>query len=139
MKEQDFNDLPNFTFNEIIRHYQSKGFEYADCVKEIAKLKKRLFIRLQKVRTQIGKPIKINCLTEGKHVKNSLHYMGMAIDWHVAGKVNMNKVLQACLDAGFSGIGVYPFWNKPGFHSDIRAGGIKLWKRDENGEYKGLV
>jgi len=140
MKDSDFNDLPNFTYMEVVLHYQSKGYGIDEAMAAVRKIDKRLFIKLQKVRTQINRKIRINCLTEGKHVRGSYHGQGMAIDWRVLGKVNYNKVLQACLDAGFKGIGWYEWWKpRPGFHTDIRQGGVKVWKRDGAGLYKGLV
>ncbi len=139
MKSIDFYDLPNFSFNEVCQHYYNKGFKHAS--PEIKKIKKQLFIKLQKVRTQIGRPIKINRITEGRS-KYPTHRNGLAIDWRVGGKgrVNYNKVLQACLDAGFKGIGFYPHWRpSPGFHCDIIPGGARVWKRLKNGKYVGLI
>ena len=142
MRAIDFYGLPNFTYAEIVLHYRNKGFTFSQAQREVGRLKKSFFIKLQKVRTQIDRPIKINCLTEGRHGRGSFHYLAMAGDWRVGGKgrVNYNKVLQACIDAGFKGIGWYPHW-KPGggFHTDIRSGGIKLWLRGSRGIYRGLI
>lgn len=139
MKRIDFKNLRNFTLQEIRQHYYSKGFKWAN--PEIHKIKKQLFIKLQKVRTQIGRPIKINRITEGKS-KYPTHENGLGIDWRVGGKgrVNYNKVLQACIDAGFKGIGFYPYWApSQGFHTDIIPGGVRVWLRDAAGVYRGLI
>jgi len=139
MKRSDFKQLPNFTYYEILLHYFNKGFSRQQAEREIARIPLNWFKKLQKVRTQINKKIRLNCLTEGSHKPRSWHFKAKAGDWHVVGPHNKNKVLQACIDAGFKGIGFYPFWNKPGFHTDTRPGGIKLWKREKNGKYKGLI
>ena len=139
MRQQDFNDLPNFTYTEVLNHFILNGFSLEQARIEVKRLSKDWFLKLQKVRTQINQPIKINCLTEGTHQPASYHYKALAGDWHIPGIFQPNKVLQACLDAGFTGIGWYPHWNSPGFHTDTRPGGVKLWTRNQDGQYLGLI
>jgi len=141
MKREQFKMLPNFSYQELINHYKSKGFDQFRAGIEISKIKYSALKKVQKLRTLIGRPIFFNSITEGKHVKNSAHYSGIAFDIRIGGKgaINWNKMFQYAVDAGFKGIGYYPFWNIPGFHVDDRPCGFKCWKRLKNGKYVGFL
>ena len=147
MIRADFRYLENFSYNELRWFYLSKGWKWEDTDQEIRKIKKNLFVKLQKFRDNlraagIDRPIYFNSITDGRHSKNSLHYSGKAADVRIGGRggINWNKVLQCAVTAGFTGIGYYPHW-KPnrGMHLDIRAGGVKLWTRNAQGRYKGII
>jgi len=141
MTEQQFLLLPNISYLEIFNFYRKKGFDAPTAYKEIKKIKFSFMKKIQKFRTLIGRPIRFNSITEGKHAKNSSHPKGIAGDIRIGGKgaINWNKMVQHALTCGFVGIGYYPFWNTPGLHLDTRAGGIKLWKRLRNGKYVGFI
>lgn len=141
MRKEDFNALPNFTYNEVYNHYISKGFSPAAADKEIRLTKKGLFVKLQRFRTAIGRPIYFNCLNEGKHSKSSQHYEKNAADIRIGGKgaIRWNTMCEIAIDCGFKGIGYYPFWNKPGLHLDDRKTGFQMWVRDKAGKYIGFI
>ena len=82
MTPEDFKPLRNFSYDEVIKHYKSKGYSNDDAEKEIEKIEYRLFLKLQDVRTAINSVIRINCITDGKHTAGSFHYKAQAIDWH---------------------------------------------------------
>ena len=79
----------------------------------------RLLILLDALREYIKVPIIIHCGTQGKHSANSYHYKGMAVDCHAKG-INLFDFYLAAERFYFTGIGVYPEWNNPGLHLDIR-------------------
>ena len=144
MIREDFRKLPNFTYQEMLDHYTSKGHSVFNAKLQISKVKPALMKTLQKLRTKIGRPIYFNCLTEGSHVPKSLHYNGNAADIRIGGKgaKNWNHILQCAIEVGFKGIGFYPNWNTPGFHVDVRHSDFKCWKRIKvNGRkvYRGLI
>lgn len=56
--------------------------------------------------------------TEG-HSEHSQHYVGRAADLHIQGLTLINQYILA-EQFDFSGIGLYPFWNNPGLHLDVR-------------------
>lgn len=80
--------------------------------------------------------IKVHCgYKDTGHTKNSYHYVGKAIDWHIEGMnpVEAEKHLMRFLRTPLSingsvvqlinymGVGVYPDWVTPGFHTDTRG------------------
>lgn len=79
-----------------------------------------LLKRLDALREFCGNPIVIDCgyATNG-HTKNSQHYLGKAADFHIVGVSLINQYLLA-ERFNFGGIGVYPGWNNPGLHCDVR-------------------
>jgi len=140
MTEEQFTKLRNFSYDELIHHYMKKGCNKAMAGVEIAKIDVELFNKLQKVRTVINCSINLNSITDGGHVAGSYHYMGLAVDWYPGDpKIHPNKILQACLTVGFKGIGWYPGWRWPGFHTDIgNRAENKIWKRID-GDYKPVI
>ncbi len=93
---------------------------------------------LYEARKKIGLPFHIHCGTQGRHVKGSFHYKGLAVDLHI-GNGNIHVFDQFLMIERlnlFSGIGIYPDWNNPGLHLDV-GGGPKRpgrWMRKlENG------
>jgi len=61
----------------------------------------------------------IHCITTGKHKENSYHYSGDAIDGHFQGLTLLQTYITLSR-AGFTAIGIYPEWEHPGVHLDIR-------------------
>ena len=71
------------------------------------------------------------------HSENSLHYKGLAVDFHVSLAAPLEVMLRAWKDTKFS-IGYYPHWNNPGFHFDGRyhQGDTRnYWYKDRFGAY----
>ncbi len=141
MTREEFRKLPNFGYQEMLNHFKSKGFSTWGAKQQVARVKFSFMKKLQRFRTLINRPVFYNCLTEGKHAKNSSHPKGEAGDIRIGGKgkINWNKMFQAAVEAGMKGIGFYPFWNTPGLHVDDRKGSFKCWKRLKNGKYVGLI
>ena len=64
-------------------------------------------------------------------------FFGLAVDMDL-GAINfdemMNLYLHFSQQALWRGVGLYPFWNNPGFHLDL-GGRIHYWARDVDGTY----
>ncbi len=93
----------------------------------------------------LGSVFNINYMMKGRHGKRSAHGEGLALDGnaggHVTGRKPTNDDLGVAMDnliklvhkknktlfeqaviarlAGFTGIGLYPHWSKPGLHLDV--------------------
>jgi len=123
MTEQEWGQIEHFKPDGTIDNF---GDPY--------KMDFRLLWALDRLRDRIGKPFIVHCGydTEG-HLPNSLHKMGQAVDFHVKGiKVfDMAEILNVVW--WFGGLGVYPHWNKPGFHIDI--GPYRRWHKNKYGAY----
>jgi len=141
MIREDFRRLRNFSYQEVLDHYISKGFTVSMAKIEIGKIKLSAMLKLQKFRTRINRPVYFNCITEGKHAPGSAHYRFIAFDIRIGGKgkINWNNMIEAAIDVGFKGIGYYPFWNTPGMHVDDRTTSFQIWKRISTGKYVGVV
>ncbi len=123
MKAEDFKHIDHFTAKEIRR----TGAKLKD-------VDIMVIYHLNILRGYLGIPIKITCLSTGKHTPKSYHYVTEdRLCWAVDFKLcpgrgrkmpPKNKVVQAMLDAGFTGIGIYSTF----YHGDIR-GYYALWKR----------
>ena len=110
----------NFKKKEFVPYHYSMDFT--------------LMLFMDKLRDYLDCPIIVH---EGfaidGHVKNSYHYKGEAIDFHIKGmKFSkawriLNRVVY------FGGLGAYPYWNNPGYHIDI--GKFRRWYRNKNGVY----
>jgi hypothetical protein len=75
------------------------------------------------------------------------HGKGKAVDGHFMNrftKENMPVLQQFCYAMWFtwSGVGFYPYWNRPGIHVDLRPRTLldpmKTWWRDEQGNYRNV-
>jgi len=132
------------TIWNLIKHF-SPDANWGDS----SKIAGTLLLAMDSIREYSNIPIIINCgyATSG-HVKNSFHYKGLACDWHFQGsnKISipqfMDEHVRIVLEAldqlqlnEFVGLGIYPFWNSPGFHFDVRSYKARWW-RDHTGTYK---
>ncbi len=107
---------------------------------------------LHRLRRTIGKPFIIHCgyETEG-HAPNSYHKKGEAVDFYVRGREEIDVPEDGitsieswcCVNYTFLseivnmfdiGVGIYPYWNNPGFHFDL--GDRRIWWQDEKGKYR---
>lgn len=140
MKAEQFSNLKNFNYDDMVKHFRSKGFNLDDAERMVDEVEYDLMYRLQKVVVIINSPIIITCLVEGNHRAGSYHYHGIAADWYCKDtRVHPNKILQACLTVGFRGIGWYPERKWPGFHTDIGdREEIRVYKKID-GWYKPLI
>jgi uncharacterized protein YcbK (DUF882 family) len=93
---------------------------------------------LDALRGMVNKPIVIHCAyDESGHATNSQHYKGKAADIHIVGMDAVDQLLAAEKIGLFNGIGIYPFWNNPGLHVDVRTVPAR-WARDKKGNYVSL-
>jgi hypothetical protein len=105
-----------------------------------------LLMTLYQIRVCSDWKIIIHCGTQGKHCANSYHYKGLAVDFHFIPPpgITLYEQTQNML-AFFSdmqlqdsvGLGVYPEWNNPGFHFDVRGSRARWGKL--NDEYVGFT
>jgi len=79
----------------------------------------KLLYYLDSLREFIKVPIVIHCGTQGIHCKNSYHYQGKAVDCYAKG-ISLLAFYLAAERFSFGGIGIYPNWNNPGLHLDVR-------------------
>lgn len=106
-------------------------------------LQLELVTRLDWFREHLGVPIHINCAADlTGHQQGSYHYQGMAADIHCFGKVALADFALAAIKMGFNGVGVYPNWNTPGIHVDVRPSvpgkPMASWVCHRKGSYKAL-
>jgi uncharacterized protein YcbK (DUF882 family) len=75
---------------------------------------------------------------DSPHVKDSQHFLGQAADLSIYGCSLFDAWLSAERFA-FKGIGVYPYWNNPGLHLDVRTAPYRArWWRDAEKNYQAL-
>jgi hypothetical protein len=126
-----------------------KHFRREEFVQDPAKILPSAVYLLDDMRDAAGVPFRIHvaCDTTG-HVADSSHYatarpFASAIDGHFE---DMPLVEQWLFAERFPwcAIGLYPFWEHPGLHLDLRLLGNdhpnlgKRWWRDRAGTYKAL-
>lgn len=123
-----------------------------------SKVDPTLLLLLDEIRDVIGWPIVIHCAYETSgHSPNSYHYLGRAVDFHFKSSVPFYEQVERLLRildqikleisyyviykpsrsllpiSDFVGLGIYPAWNNPGFHLDIRSSKTPArwgWKGD---------
>jgi len=110
---------------------------------EPSKVNPFLLLILDELRHYIGHSFIIhNAFATSGHSENSQHYLGNAVDYHIKGisfKSAVDKTLKHLSKMKFlnnqiidyCGIGIYPEWNNPGFHLDVR-GYQASWGRIKN-------
>lgn len=96
---------------------------------------------LDRLREAIGHPIRIHgdpTDHEGRQPK-SQHPDGRAVDCSAPAMALGDFWLAAERHLAFTGVGLYPHWQTPGLHLDVRPGVIRArWWRDGNGAYHAL-
>lgn len=98
----------------------------------------RLLWDLDRIRDDLARPINIHCgYALSGHAKKSFHKLGMAVDFSIKESTieNFHQSYLYLLHAWQGGVGVYPYWNTPGFHLDL--GPNRTWVRDKEGKYHG--
>ena len=73
---------------------------------------------LFELRKLVGKPVHVHCGVEERYY--GYHPKGLAVDVHVEGMPLLDQYLMAERIPVFRGIGLYPWWNRPGLHLDRR-------------------
>lgn len=96
----------------------------------------RLLWGAEKLREELQRKIRVNCgFDMSGHAPLSFHKLGMAFDCTIEcleGE-DLYSLYTALLSLWPGGVGVYPYWNTPGFHFDI--GTPRTWVRDKEGNY----
>lgn len=96
------------------------------------------------LREYVGSPIRIhesNPVPNSAHKPDSAHFIGRAVDCSCQNLPLWDFFLAATRVLQFTGIGVYPHWNSPGLHLELRDDATlrKYWWRDESGIYRGIT
>jgi uncharacterized protein YcbK (DUF882 family) len=118
-----------------------KHFKRAEWVKNPDAVVPELVYLVDGLRDYVGRPVVIHvAFDDAGHVEDSAHYMGAAVDLHVQGLSLMDQWL-AAERFPFLGVGLYPFWEHPGLHLDVRRVGAehgpgRRWWRDKQGQYQ---
>jgi uncharacterized protein YcbK (DUF882 family) len=118
-----------------------KNFKKSEFGEHADKMSPQLISALEFLRDIVNRPIKINSAYRIND-PGSTHGAGLAADIVISGLSLMDQFLIAEKTGLFTGIGLYPFWNQPGLHVDVRKlkrnelG--KRWIRDKKEEYVAL-
>lgn len=118
-------------FWKTIKFFKPSEFKYPD------KVSKELITKLDTYRAMVGKPIIIH--SDYRPGDKKQHGKGLAIDFHVKGMKVLDQFFYAERSGLFVGIGIYPYWNNPGLHVDIREEGTARWGCDQKGDYVALT
>lgn len=79
---------------------------------------------LDSFREHHGRQIMVTCGTQGKHAKNSYHYVGKAVDVVIeCGKQSKLDVILSLMKFPITGLGIYPDWQ---YHKFSRSLGVHL-------------
>lgn len=122
----------------LIRHFTPGEFPH-----DSTKVDHRLLLALDAYREFVNRPVIIHVAWDNDdHVPGSQHYQGIAVDCHVIGMSLFEMWTAAERFQVFTGIGVYPYWDTPGLHLDIRSLPVPMtlnagarWWRDAKGDY----
>ena len=138
MTYEGFNKLKNFKADEMnYKHQIISKTEDIELVKPELMFRVDSFVTYIKKHYNIKKPEAIiHCITSGKHVNQSYHYKGMAIDLHIT-HMSLYDIVMAALLFNFGGVGFYPFSAHFFIHLDVREiiDYKKFWFRNEDGIY----
>ena len=109
-------DKSNDLLWRTIKHFKPEEFNYPDEF-----INNGGFVLLQKLdefREFVGKPIIIH--SDFRPGDKGQHGKARAVDIHIKGMHVIDQFLCAEKSGLFTGIGIYPNWNNPGLHLDIR-------------------
>ena len=117
-----------------VKYFKPSEFKHPD------KLDPLLIYSLDALRTAAGRPITIN--SDYREGDKGQHGAGRAVDVVIHGLPVLDQFFIAEKTRLFAGIGIYPHWNTPGIHVDIRPlqphePGAR-WARDAAGNYVAL-
>jgi uncharacterized protein YcbK (DUF882 family) len=117
-----------------VKYFKKSEFSEPDKMSDL------LIYSLDALRNFVNKPITVNSSYRANDA--GTHGRGEAVDIVIKGLDVLDQFLIAERTRLFSGIGVYPFWNRPGIHVDVRS--LKAnehgarWARDRAGFYVAL-
>ena len=83
-----------------------------------AKMDYELLQELVRLRAYVNRKVIIHCGYDDR--PTGWHPKGRAVDLHIEGLHPMEQAIAASRFKGFSGLGVYLWWNSPGIHVDNR-------------------
>lgn len=117
------------------------GFTPAENWGDPSKICGFLLMAMLVIRRETGWPVIIhNAYETAGHSEDSQHYKAKATDWHFVTNTPFKqqvKIVIEILDryqlSDSVGLGLYPFWNNPGFHTDSR-GRRARWSYNEEGK-----
>jgi hypothetical protein len=95
-----------------VRYFKREEFGDPD------KIVDELVFALDDLREWLGKPIHIHCAWEDRP---GYHGTGEAADIHIEGLSLIDQWIAVERFSQFNGIGLYPHWNNPGLHVDVRG------------------
>ena len=121
-----------------------KHFKKSEWKKDPDKVEWSVIELADEMRSAAGKPILIHVAwDDAGHVQDSTHFgIATGFDFHFVGMTLLEQWLFA-ERFPWMGIGIYPYWNNPGLHCDLRsltehANLGRRWWRDAAGHYKSL-
>lgn len=124
-----------------------KHFQRAEFVKDPDRISWDVVTLLDEMREAAGCPFIIHVAWDDSgHEKNSTHYANtsdwsFAVDGHFRGWSLLDQWLFV-ERYPWMGIGLYPYWEHPGVHLDLRRVGLehphlgRRWWRDKDGTYQ---
>jgi hypothetical protein len=119
-----------------LRHFRPAEFGDANVC---ARLDQELLLTLDALRGLVGVPIVIHtgAITAPRaETSDSQHPNGRAVDCSAPTLPLLEFWLYAERFPTFRGIGLYPFWQRPGLHLDTRPTTVRArWWRDVSGRY----
>ena len=119
---------------DLVKFFKPSEFKHPE------KMEPLLIYSLDKLRKQAGSPIIVN--SDYREGDSGQHGQGKAVDIVISGMSVVDQFLLAEKSRMFSGIGIYPFWNRPGLHLDIRELPLgepaARWAQNAAGIYVGL-
>lgn len=101
----------------------------------------QVVILMDEIREFFGCPVVIHRCHDPEASPKSQHYVdeSHAIDFHVVTDMSLfDQFIALTRFPGTGAIGVYPYWNNPGFHIDMRDGERAYWIADANKHYVAL-
>lgn len=104
---------------DAIKYFKKSEFSNPD------KLSNELILRLDKLRELLNVPCHIH--SDYREGDSGFHGKGLAVDVHFQGigtpgsKMRLFEIAIVARQMGFKGVGMYPYWNDPGLHLDLRT------------------
>lgn len=124
-----------------------KHFRKEEWVKDPDRVAWDVVMLMDEMRSAIDKPIEIHVAWDDSgHTSESSHYSdareyATGVDFHIVGLSLLDQWLFV-ERFPWNGIGLYPYWNNPGLHCDLRRLGRdhpnlgKRWWRDSVNAYR---
>ena len=124
----------NINWDKVRRFFKPSEFVSPELISP------ELIYALYALRVKVGRPFIVHSSYRGGD--EGTHGKGLAVDGHFEDVSLVDQFLAAEKSLLFGGIGLYPYWNRPGLHLDVRAttkekGGAR-WGRNAAGVYVAL-